>query len=221
MSTFQTALRRFASSHRSKILSDPIFRQHFSQMCTQLGVDPLGGGPKGGKLWDWLGVSDWTYTLAVQVVDVCISSRDTNGGLIEMSQLVKGVSKLRTGSHSDLEGSQHTPITAADIIQAVKSLNPLACGYDVFTLPGNIQMVRSLPKALDSDSLLVLEAASALNQPFITSLSFSRYAAEHKGWKHQRAEAALTKALVEDGLVWEDEQAPEAAHYWITSLVAF
>lgn len=211
LATFQRALRHFASVHRSKILSDPAFRSHFSQMCAQVGVDPLGGAQKG--VWGFLGVSDWTYGLAVQVVDVCLATREANGGLIEMGELVRGVAKLRTGQESGAAVSER------DVVQAIKALKPLHCGYDLVSL-GSITMVRCVPQALDSDALLVLQCASALHKPWVTRDTFASYARD-QGWKGTRAEQALEKAIVEEGLVWEDCAPGEETRYWIPSLVIF
>lgn len=103
MATFQSALRTFANKHRAKILSDPVFRTHFADMCNQVGVDPLGSGGRKG-LWDFLGVGEWTYTLAVQVLDICLASRERNGGLIEMDEVIKGVTRLRHGNNNGDKG---------------------------------------------------------------------------------------------------------------------
>lgn len=213
LSTFQRALRHFASVHRAKILSDPVFRSHFSQMCAEVGVDPLGGAQK--DVWGFLGVSDWTFGLAVQVVDVCLAAKEANGGLIEMGELVRGVVKLRTGQESAGGGA----VSERDVVAALKTLKPLHCGYDLVSV-GPLTMVRCVPQALDSDALLVLQCASIHAQPWVTHASFTQFARD-QGWKTSRAEQALEKAVVEEGLVWEDVPPGEDTRYWVASLVAF
>lgn len=208
LSTFQAALRHFATAHRARIQSDPLFRAHFSRMCAELSVDPLAGG--GGKAWTWLGVGEWTHGLAVQVVDVCLSTRDQNGGVIEMQQLVEGVMRLRQ------DGQR---ITQDDVGRALNALKPLGCGYDTLKLSDDVTLVRSVPQALDADSLLVLHCATNTGQRHVTASHFAAYAAKQRSWPRSRADAALHKALVEEGLVWEDAQAPNEPEYWVASLV--
>ena len=53
-------------------------------------------GPRRGGWWaELLGLGDWQYELGVQIVDICVSTRDINGGLIEMNELIRILLKLR------------------------------------------------------------------------------------------------------------------------------
>ncbi|CAJ1456132.1 unnamed protein product, partial [Effrenium voratum] len=64
LQSLQTALQSFAAKHRSRINSDPKFRQSFCEMCMAVGVDPLSSS-KG--LWDeLLGVGQFYNDLSVQ-----------------------------------------------------------------------------------------------------------------------------------------------------------
>jgi len=96
---FRGALTRFAKHHRADIRGDPRFRREFQQMCASIGVDPLAGPRRGGWWEEALGLGDWQSELGVQVVDVCVTTRERNGGLIELAELVRLISRLR-----DLEG---------------------------------------------------------------------------------------------------------------------
>ncbi|KAK9898935.1 winged helix DNA-binding domain-containing protein [Cystobasidium minutum MCA 4210] len=228
MSTFQSALRTFANKHRAKILSDPVFRKHFADMCNQVGVDPLGSGGRKG-LWDFLGVGDWTFTLAVQVVDVCLASRERNGGLIDMEELIKGVTRLRRGDERQSRAKalatarqgqtfQRKPhdeddaVTAADIERAIKALAPLGCGYSIINV-GSSKLVRSVAAEFDVDSLTLLECAASVGKGYITITS--------KGWPAKRAENAINQALLMDAVVWLDDQEPGKIQYWVPSLFDF
>lgn len=247
MATFQTALRTFANKHRAKILSDPVFRKHFADMCNQVGVDPLGSGGRKG-LWDFLGVGDWTYTLAVQVVDVCLASRERNGGLMDMDEVIKGVTRLRRGDErkpqakalaaarqGQLVGkntsSQEGAVTASDIERAIKALAPLGCGYSVITV-GNSKLVRSVAAEFDVDSLTILECAASTGRGYITINILQSWTATKstrgnntttaaRGWPAKRAENAVNQALLTDGVVWLDDQEPGELQYWVPSLFDF
>lgn len=247
MATFQAALRTFANKHRAKILSDPVFRKHFADMCNQVGVDPLGSGGRKG-LWDFLGVGDWTFTLAVQVVDVCLASRERNGGLMDMDEVIKGVTRLRRGDERKPQAralaaarqgqtvakrvySEESAVTASDIERAIKALAPLGCGYSVLTV-GNSKLVRSVAAEFDVDSLTVLECAASVGKGYITISILQSWTASQitsrpssnatgRGWPAKRAENAVNQALLTDGVAWVDDQEPGELQYWIPSLFDF
>lgn len=232
LSTFQSALRTFANKHRTRILSDPAFRTQFSEMCRELGVDPLGSGGRKGGLWDsFLGVGDWTYALAVQVVDVCLASRERNGGLIEVDEVVRGVSRLRSGPPTKgkktaavLPQDDATAVTAQDVIRAIDALKPLGCGYTVITA-GNKQMIRCVAAELNTDSLSLLRAANEDGQGYVTVSSLRRWTGNRQtgnfGWTELRALNAIEKALMAEGMVWVDDQEAGELQYWLPSLFDF
>src|SRR5882757_3412131 len=123
LSQFRAALQTFAATHRESIRSDPAFRHAFQQMCASIGVDPLAGPRKGGWWAELLDMGDWQYELGVQIVDVCVSTRERNGGLIEMGELVRMVSKLR--------GVGGGAVTEDDVMRSIRTLRPLGAGYQV------------------------------------------------------------------------------------------
>ncbi|PWN44444.1 winged helix DNA-binding domain-containing protein, partial [Ceraceosorus guamensis] len=213
LDSFSSSLRSFATRHRHDILRDASFRHSFQQMCSKLGVDPLadiggssrggGGGSKSGKLWEAVGLGDWTYALAVQVVDICVSSRSLNGGLLEMQDLCNAVTRIRTGTTvqsistssgtSNLASSGAAAVTVEDVLRALKTLQPLGCGYEVLTLGGSLY-VRTLPQALDPSTTVLLSLLSA---------AFTSQDGE--AWTMDRAETALRNATEREGLLWVDQ----------------
>ncbi|GJN87470.1 hypothetical protein Rhopal_000419-T1 [Rhodotorula paludigena] len=223
LATFQAALSAFSSQHRAKILSSPEFRTHFSQLCAELGVDPLGGGAKG--LWDKMGVGDWYYALGVQVVDVCLQKRERSGGLVALDEVIREVAKLRGGAAAAAHRGKKaapgsagaaaaaggaaatTEITEADVQRAIEALEPLGCGYSILEVGGK-KVVRCSPGGLDRDSLVVMEAASVTGRGAVTRDDVLEFTATRDGalpWDLDRVERALEKALMDDGMVWIDE----------------
>ncbi|KAG0653926.1 hypothetical protein C6P46_002067 [Rhodotorula mucilaginosa] len=209
LATFQQALSRFSSQHRQQILSSPSFRTHFSQLCNELGVDPLGGGAKG--LWDKIGVGDWYYALGVQVVDVCLAKRERGGGLVALDEVLQGVERLRSAGGKAAPGST-SEVTEQDIHRAIDALEPLGCGYAIITIGGGSggggkKLVRCAPGGLDRDSLVVVEAASQTGRGAVTREELLEFAAGAGGasWELDRVDRALEKALMDDGTVWLDE----------------
>lgn len=228
LSTFQAALSRFSSHHRQKILSNPEFRTHFSALCAELGVDPLGGGSKG--LWDKMGLTDWYYALGVQVVDVCLRVRERGGGLVALDEVIREVQKLRSGKPVKSVGGPKaagpTPlesaappapaaseITEADVQRAIEALEPLGCGYAILTV-GSKKVVRCAPGQLGRDSLVAVEAASSTRRGAVTADELREYSGRDGGaaWDVDRVERALDKALMDDGMLWVDEQAGDAVY---------
>jgi len=205
LAQFRAALSRYASTHRDAIRRDPTFRRAFQQMCTSVGVDPLAGPRKGGWWAEILGLSDWQYELGVQIVDVCVSTRERNGGLIEMNELVRLVSKLR--------GVASGAVTEDDVIRSIKTLKPLGAGYEVLDVGGGKKMVRSVPKQLDEDQTVVLAIAQEEGGRVSETLLIAR-----RGWTTERARAALENMLLRDGLCWLDEQdEADRVCYWVPS----
>jgi len=173
-------------------------------MCYSIGVDPLAGPRKGGWWAEMLDIGDWQYELGVQIVDVCVSTRHHNGGLIEMSELVRMVSKLRGVSSGE--------ITEDDIVRSIKTLQPLGAGYQVVEIGGK-KMVRSVVKELDDDQATILVISQETNGRVVENMLVQK-----KGWTTDRAKAALENMLLRDGLCWLDEQDQECGRaYWVLS----
>ncbi|KNZ57393.1 hypothetical protein VP01_2170g4 [Puccinia sorghi] len=205
---FQGRLQRFAAKHGSKIRSDPEFRGAFSAMCSELGVDPLAGGRRG--LWDRVGFGDWTFALAVQIVDLCLHHRLRNGGLHEIHSLILALDSQRyhppQNQLDSPNSSSSSSITEADILRAIKSLEPLGSGYSVISI-GDKKFLRSVPAELDNDSLLIFDAILSDSQ----SLSYTseQLLQESLSWSPDRVKHALNKAVLRDSMLWIDDQADD------------
>ena len=193
LAQFRAALAHYAATHRARIRAEPSFRHAFQQMCAGVGVDPLAGPRRGGWWAEMLGLGDWQHELGVQIVDVCVSTRERNGGLIDMGELVRMVSKLR-GVGADV-------VTEDDVVRSIKTLKPLGAGYEVIDVGGGRKMVRSVPRELDADQAVVLAIAQEDGGRVSEQVLVSR-----KGWTQERARAALENMLLRDGLCWLDEQ---------------
>lgn len=213
LSSFQQALHHFALQHGEKIKKDPNFRAEFARMCNAIGVDPLAGSnaaaPK-GKSKGWLGsalggeVGEFWYRVAVRVVDVCRASRDENGGLLALDQCREVVQKGK-GIGGGMEVSND------DIIRAVESLKPLGSGFSIVSIAGK-QMIRSIPKELNTDQATVLEALHVLGFVTVSMLE------DNLAWEHARA-VTVIQDLETDSLVWVDLKCGEA-EYWSPAFLA-
>jgi ESCRT-II complex subunit VPS22 len=101
-------------------------------------------------------------------------------------------------------------ISSDDILRAVKSLEPLGSGFTVLKI-GSKQMIRSVPKELNTDQSTVLEAIQVLGYVTVSMLQLNL------GWERARAVAVIDD-LVADSLVWVDAQADEK-EYWSPALM--
>lgn len=64
---FQQQIERFASENLKKIDRDPEMRQEFSQLCSELGIDPLSSS---SSIFNKL-IGDYYYRLATKLMDYC------------------------------------------------------------------------------------------------------------------------------------------------------
>lgn len=214
LSVFQELLHQFSKTHAKDIKSNPQFRAEFARMCNAIGVDPLvssntkkpASGEGGGSFWaQMLGgsVNDFYFELAVRVVEVCRDTRAENGGMVSASEVAQRVQKGR-GIGGGMEVSED------DVLQAVKSLKPLGSGFSEITI-GAKQMIRSIPKELNHDQSVVLEAVQVIGYVTISMLQINLR------WGRLRARAVLND-LVEDSLLWVDTQGGET-EYWTPSYI--
>lgn len=229
---FSTALRQFSSQHRNEIRKNPEFRHAFQKMCYSIGVDPLSSSTRGSSgglagLWsDMLGLGDWAFELGVQIIDVCVSTRGENGGVMSMDDLIRRVTRLRTGDDKASTGKA-AEITEDDIVRSIKMLAPLGCGYEVFSLgDGGQKMVRSVPRELDTDTMIVLAmllstttSSTHRELPFLTEDSLVS-GQKTKGWTRDRARAVLENMTSREGMLWIDEQAFPPRYYSLATLTA-
>jgi ESCRT-II complex subunit VPS22 len=170
-----------------------------------------------------LGLGDWQYELGVQIIDVCISTRTTNGGVIAMDDLIRRVTLLRTGTSTKTKTNEAPEITEDDIVRSIKMLAPLGCGYEVFSLGnGEQKMVRSVPRELDTDTMVVLSILLSAERgsdelPHLTEDALVS-GPRARGWSRDRARAVLQNMSLTEGMLWIDEQCFPPRYYSLATL---
>lgn len=169
-------------------------------MCAAIGVDPLQTSRK-ESIGSVLGVGSFYFQLAVRVIEISRATRARNGGFIDVGEIKDIIGR----------GINAVDATEDDIVQAVKALSPLGSGFEVISI-GKRNIVRSVPKELDSDQLVVLEAMQVCGyvSPVMLTLNF--------GWEKTRAQTVLDD-LVKDSMVWVDTQSRET-EYWSPSMLS-
>lgn len=202
MEVFKRSLEDFALKHKKEINKNPAFRMYFQRMCTQIGVDTLAS--RQGFWSQLLGLGDFYYELAVQIVDVCLATRRLNGGLMRMSDLLGRLRRRRPSTAQEIDED--------DVVRSIAKLGVLGSGFCVMELPGSGQLVRSVPCELSVDHSTVL--AMAHETGFVTKARLSA----QLGWTAERCNEAML-VLLREGMAWVDEQAGET-EYWFPSLRA-
>jgi len=97
-----------------------------------------------------LGVGDFYYELAVQIVDVSLKTRQINGGLISLIELTQRLKQMR--------GSTAQDISTDDIERAVKKLKVLGKGFEILSV-GSTKMLQTVPCELNTDHMTVMVLA--------------------------------------------------------------
>jgi len=220
---FQEALGAFADKYRTDINRDPAFRHEFLRMARNLGVDPLASSK--GFWADKLGVGSFYYDLSVQIVDVCLSTREKNGGLLPMKELLQRLAKSREARlklQRRLQGASTTvalEITEEDVRRAISKLSVLSSEYSIVTVgsastlsssSSSSSFILSVPAdlAAGNDSATVLQVAVTEHGKGAGGRSSSfltiKGVIQTLGWMHERSLRAL-ETLLKDGLCWLDD----------------
>ncbi|XP_026466186.1 vacuolar-sorting protein SNF8-like [Ctenocephalides felis] len=205
LEVFRENLEEFAMKHKNEIRKNAEFRRQFQEMCASIGVDPLASG-KG--FWSVLGVGDFYYELAVQVVEVCMATAEKNGGLITLEELRSKLIAARGQS------KKHQEITCADLLAASKKLKVFGNGFTVIPLSKGRYLVRSVPGELSMDHSAALRVAADIGQAHLSVSILNK----ELGWDELRSKSVL-EYLIGHGLAWIDLQGEEPL-YWFPSLFA-
>ncbi|CAI4230592.1 unnamed protein product [Auanema sp. JU1783] len=199
---FTVRLEQFAHRHRDEIRKNSQFRRHFQEMCASVGVDPLASGK--GFWAEKLGVGDFYYELAVQIVEVCLATNHINGGIMTVEELRNRLMRSRAKTRRET-------ITTDDILRAVDKLKVLGGGFELVPLGGGRFLVQSVPGELSMDHSRVLQLAE--DAAYVTK----ELVMDKLRWDDVRATTVL-EHLVKEGYAWVDEQSSDTLQYWVPSL---
>ncbi|KAH3761084.1 ELL complex EAP30 subunit [Pelomyxa schiedti] len=199
---FKQNLEEFAQKYKKKIRKSPEFRQQFNEMCTKVGVDPLASNK--GFWAELLGVGDFYYELAVQIVEVCMCTRATNGGIIELGELRGHLLRKR--------GPKAQAINNDDIDRSIRKLHILGSGFSLI-VAGSTKLVKSVPCELSVDHEAVFRIA--MEKGFVSQdLLFTQLA-----WDKERTDSVMN-LLLQEGIAWLDTQHESGQPaYWFPSII--
>lgn len=204
MNEFRTNLQTFAQKYKKDIKKNGAFRRHFQQMCATSGVDPL---TSSANFWvKLLGVGDFYYELAIQIVEVFISTSHINGGIMPIEELLRRVLASR---NSNLEATDS--ITTEDILEAIKKLRVLGSSIREIPSKGSY-IIHAIPAELNSDHIDITQIAH--ERGYISESILS----DKLQWSQERIEKAINELIME-GIIWRDNQDPSGEPlYWFPGL---
>lgn len=171
-------------------------------MCAHIGVDPL---QSSNSYWSkLLGVGDFYYQLGIQIIEICLATSKSNGGIIRLPELLNRVQQIRKRSSKSKTDNQEIEITANDIISAISKLHTLGNGLKLVKIDPqknhlNNYVVESVPREFSQDDTDVLKAAEINNGKFDYRLIHDNF-----GWTEDRFKRKIEHLLME-GLIWFDK----------------
>ncbi|KAF4659905.1 hypothetical protein FOL47_007379 [Perkinsus chesapeaki] len=187
--TFKARLQEFATKYRSKIESDATFRSQFLSMCQSVGVDPLQSTKS--VFGSMLGLGRFYAELGVQILTLCLATREDNGGLLDMDDCLSMLRNIRA--------ADSTAISREDVTKALSELSVLGPGgVSIVWGERGKAFISSVPDAFNSDqtsaiSLIVSEGGH---------ISLAQLSRELE-WSTERTDIAAS-SLLREGLVWLD-----------------
>lgn len=201
MDNFRDNLQQFSDKYKSDIRKNPQFRHQFQNMCASVGVDPLASSK--GFWANMLGVGDFYYQLGVQIIEVCLATRYSNGGIIPLDELRRRVVISR--------GRKQDDISSDDLQHAIEKLKVLGEGFSLIQTGGRV-IVQSIPAELNVDHTAIIRQAEG------TGYISSSILIKELEWSEHRIQRALDD-LVKEGLAWVDDKAKNEKLYWFPGLV--
>ncbi|XP_073011547.1 vacuolar protein sorting-associated protein 22 homolog 1 [Typha latifolia] len=197
LETFRSQLEDFARKHKNDIRKNPTFRAQFHEMCAKVGVDPLASNK--GVWAELLGIGDFYYELGVQIVDICMATRSTNGGLISLQELCTLLCQKRKAARD--------PVSEDDCLRAISKLKVLGSGFGVISI-GKRKLIRSVPTELNRDHNEILEVAQGQGYATVEQVE------KTLSWSSGRAADALETLLKEGLAMIDDGHRDGKRRYW-------
>ncbi|RCK65798.1 Vacuolar-sorting protein SNF8 [Candida viswanathii] len=208
LQVFQSALINFANDHADEISLNLEFKNKFTQISQLIGIDPL----------DLLiytsknnsnnnSMTNFHAALSVKIVEVCQNTRDLNGGLISVKELISILRENSSGIVLD--------ITEKDIDNSLASLNNLGKGYEVLFINGKKWLKFSSTENLSNDQLKIYELCEFMGG-FVTY----RLLQDNYAWDKVRCKSVIDEMIM-NGFLWVDSQDPTGEwKYWEPSWIS-
>jgi ESCRT-II complex subunit VPS22 len=198
MEVFKKNLEEFAFKYKNEIKNSPQFRKQFQDMCANIGVDPLASSK--GFWSELLGVGDFYYEIAVQIVEMCNMYQEKTGGLLYLDFILEKLKKQRSRFTQE--------ISLDDCMRAIKKLHAFGNGFTLISMKNDRYIVQSIPEELNLDQTKILQLAEVKNgcltKQDINSLL---------GWDNFRIDNCI-EFMLKEGVIWVDGQSKPTSYYF-------
>ncbi|KAK8803717.1 hypothetical protein WA158_001411 [Blastocystis sp. Blastoise] len=196
----QNALKGMSVNEQKQMQKD------FYDLCLQLGIDPLsaempflsrifGTGSDFGKYYNNLGVS---------VIDICLVTRDLNGGIIPLDDLVNRVNATR---------GLKEKVSLADVKIAIDKIKPLA-SYLKTQDVGHREVLINTPVELNESKFSIMNIAQEhggkVSESVLRSLNLD-----------VDVYIDMIHELMKEGFAWIDTQGSETEYYFPSFYLKF
>lgn len=188
--TFKKNLEEFALKHKEEIRKNAQFRKQFQDMCANIGVDPLASSK--GFWSEVLGVSDFYYELAVQIVEICNSMQEKTGGLVYLDKVLERINKVRNRFVKE--------VCIDDCKRSIKKLDIFGNAFTLIPVNNGRFMIQSVPEGMGVDHTQVIQLAEKSNGIITPKLML-----EELKWDAYRVENVIN-FMLKEGIVWLDQQ---------------
>lgn len=151
-------------------------------------IDPLASNK--GFWADLLGVGDFYYETGILIVQICLQTRSSNGGLISITTLLTKIKSLK-------KSKTISTLSVEDIHRSIEKLTVLGSGYKIIQSKGSEGYLLSVPTEFNKDHEDLISLAQSeghVSYPLMHC---------HHSWSRERFQIAVDN-LLKDGIVWVD-----------------
>ncbi|CAL5996074.1 Vacuolar-sorting_protein SNF8 [Hexamita inflata] len=197
---FQLQLEQFAQENLHKIDKDKDLRQQFSQLCTELGIDPLSSS---SSIFSKL-IGNFYFTLATKLMDYCDRQQSSQ---VLLANFISDFNKKLI---------QKNQISKEDVLKTIKIIQQLSPDYKIEQIKGQDYLVFS-SETTDQDMLAFKQFIGSKAQPKFKLIELQ----QEMKWTEQKAELFIEKLILE-GLLANDNQTNGGwanPDYWFIQLV--
>ncbi|EAN31397.1 EAP30/Vps36 family protein [Theileria parva strain Muguga] len=205
LNDFRTNFENFVRRHHDKINSDHHFRLKFLEICDILSIDVLELSPRIRPNFSRVfgSVSWFLPEICTLILEICINTRNENGGICELSHVLEMFPKSYK-------------LTQNDLLKASKEFKVF--GDSIKVLEVNDKYFFVTNPDLSNVHCECIKVATELKRG-ITCLDLSN----HLGWTIERSQIVLNQ-LTSSQITWIDintntGNSLENTYYWFTSLI--
>ena len=163
-------MSKYSSQYESEIRNNKQVRAKFINICNKIGIDPI---VSKRSMWGMLG--DFYNQISIQILRICEKTKDLNGGLLKISDLVTIFNRSYPSNQIDYN----------DVLKAVDNVEKLGTGCRII----DGKYISTVPFELSGDQVALMKMAEGTGY---VSLNIAR----RNGWAKDRFDLAIVSDLL-------------------------